>query len=200
MGTYNTIKQLVIDQAKLNGGLPSFEKLTEIVKEDFPTSKWQKTHYDWYKSKINTGKIEILESGDIGNADGEKIEEAIINEFAISVERDLQIYLANRLNEIENGLTLVGTEYGTDAGFIDILCKDKIGNYVVIEIKAGKIKDAALGQILGYIGALIDEGKQNIRGILVGSDFENRTILASKALPNISLIKYSLSFKFTKTA
>ena len=198
MRNYISIKQLVIDETISNGALPTFERLTELVKENFPNSKWQKSHYDWYKSQIKTGKIEItslLENAD--NIEGEKIEEQAVTEFAISIEKDLQIYISNRLNEIENGLTLIGTEYGTAAGFIDIFCKDKNGNYVVIETKAGKAKDAALGQILGYIGALIENGiSEEIRGILVASDFDNRIILASRALQNISLTKYSLSFKF----
>lgn len=133
------------------------------------------------------------------NDDEEVVKEKVVTEFAISIEKDLQIYLSKRLSEIEPGLVLIGTEYGTDAGFIDILFKDKNGNYVIIETKAGKAKDAALGQILGYIGAMINTGMSNsIRGILVANNFENRLTLATKALPNISLIKYSLSFSFTK--
>ena len=198
MPNYSSIKQLVIDETITNGGLPTFERLTELVKENFPNSKWQKSHYDWYKSQIKTGKIEITNLGESSdNIEGEKVEDQAVTEFAISIEKDLQIYLSNRLNEIELGLTLIGTEYGTEAGFIDILCRDKNGDLVVIETKAGKAKDAALGQILGYIGALIESGaKEKIRGILVASDFDNRIILASKAIQNISLTKYNLSFKF----
>lgn len=198
MRNYNSIKQLVIDETISNGGLPTFERLSELVKENFPNSKWQKSHYDWYKSQIKTGKIEITELNEGGdNIEFVKAEETAVTEFAISIEKDLQIYLSNRLSEIEPGLILIGTEYGTSAGFIDILCKDGTGNYVVIETKAGKAKDAALGQILGYIGALIEDGiKERIRGILVASDFDNRIVYASKAIQNISLTKYSLSFKF----
>ena len=198
MGNYNSIKQLVIDETISNGGMPTLERLTELVRENFPNSKWQKSHYDWYKSQIKTGKIEatdLIENSE--SIEDEKVEEKAVTEFAISVEKDLQIYLSNRLHEIEPGLTLIGTEYGTAAGFIDILCKDRNGDYVVIETKAGKAKDAALGQILGYIGALIGNGiQEKIRGILVASDFDNRIIFASKAIQNISLTKYSLSFKF----
>ena len=120
-----------------------------------------------------------------------------MTEFAISIEKDLQIYLSNRLTEIEEGLTLVSREYKTDAGFIDILCKDINGDYVIIETKAGKAKDAALGQILGYVGALKESGlTENIRGILVASDFDSRLLYAAKALTNITLTKYNLSFRF----
>ena len=198
MGNYNSIKQLVIDETISNGALPTLERLTELVRENFPNSKRQESHYDWYKSQIKTGKIEITDlMGNVHSIEVDKVEEQTVTEFAISIEKDLQIYLSNRLNEIEPGLTLIGTEYGTAAGFIDILCKDGDGNYVVIETKAGKAKDAALGQILGYIGALIENGvKEKIRGILVASDFDNRIVLASKAIQNISLTKYILNFKF----
>ena len=198
MPNYSSIKQLVIDETISNGGLPNYESLSELIKDNFLNSKWQRSHYDWYKSQIKTGKIEIadlMENTDCIEVG--QIEEQAVTEFAISIEKDLQVYLSNRLNEIEPGLTLIGTVYGTFAGFIDIFCKDKNGNYVVIETKAGKAKDAALGQILGYIGALIESGiQEKIRGILVASNFDNRVILASKALQNISLTKYNLSFKF----
>jgi RecB family endonuclease NucS len=199
MREYKSIKQLVIDETISSGGLPSFETLTNLVQVHFPNSKWQQSHYDWYKSQIKTGKIEITAlSENDDEIEVEKIEEQEVTEFAVSIEKDLQNYLSKRLNEIEDGLTLIGTEYGTAAGFIDILCKDSNGDYVVIETKAGKAKDAALGQILGYIGALIETGvPQKIRGILVASDFDNRLLFASKAIGNISLIKYNLSFKFT---
>ncbi len=61
MPNFGSIRQLVIDETISNGGLPDFERLTELVKENFPNSKWQKSHYDWYKSQIKTGKIEITD-------------------------------------------------------------------------------------------------------------------------------------------
>lgn len=57
---YKTIKELVIETCKQGKGVfPSYETLTELVKRHFPKSKWQKTHYAWYKSKITTGKISV---------------------------------------------------------------------------------------------------------------------------------------------
>ena len=38
MPNYSSIKQLVIDETITNGGLPTFERLTELVKENFPNS------------------------------------------------------------------------------------------------------------------------------------------------------------------
>ena len=103
--------------------------------------------------------------------------------------------MASRVEEIEEGLVLAedGVEYQTDAGRIDILANDSTGTPVVIELKAGKAKDNALGQLLGYMGC-ITAGKK-IRGILVASDFDKRVIYASKGLENIKLLKYKVSFE-----
>ncbi len=201
MSEYQSIRELVIDTYMSEGELPSYEKLTSLVKANFPNSKWQKSHYSWYKSQIKTGKIKV--SGVKGNISDEKensdiesdIEESI--EASVSLERDLHNWLTTRLSEIEPGLILVdgGVEYQTEAGRIDILAKDQTGGFVVIEIKAGKAKDSAIGQLLGYMGCLSSSKEQpKVRGILIASSFDARAIYAAKGLPNVKLVKYQLSF------
>jgi hypothetical protein len=205
MNEYRTIKDLVIETYISEGQFPSYEKLTSIVMQNFPNSKWKKTHYSWYKSKIKTGVIEvpgfsIEENGsEFKENDEAEIEETI--EASLSLEKDLHSYLAARIEKIEAGLHIVeyGVEFQTDAGRIDILAKDRNDHLVVIELKAGKAKDNALGQIIGYMGCMSTIEKfQNIsiRGILIASGFEQRVIYAVKALPNLKLVKYQLSFDF----
>jgi hypothetical protein len=50
--SYATIKELVIDSYVSEGRMPSYESLTQKVRDNFPTSAWQKSHYSWYKSQI----------------------------------------------------------------------------------------------------------------------------------------------------
>jgi hypothetical protein len=207
MNTYKSIKELVIDAYNSEGGMPSREKLTELVKANFPNSKWivnPKSHYAWYKSKINTGEISISGSGMASEDEADPSDSEIDNDISesietrVSLESDLHKYLADRLTEIEPGLTLVdgGIEYQTEAGRIDILAKTAQGQLVVIELKAGKAKDGAIGQLLGYMGCLASQHDQkNIRGILVASSFDDRVKFASKGLPQIKLFKYELRFK-----
>jgi len=187
------------------GQFPSYEKLTALVRQHFPTSKWQKTHYAWYKSKIKTGEISVpglsVESFAPSNTDGIEAEVEDSIEASVSLERDLHSYLATRVNEIELGLTLVenGVECQTDAGRIDLLARDANNHLVVVELKAGKAKDAALGQLLGYVGCLSAK-EPNVRGILVASAFDTRVVFAARGLANIKLVRYQLSFNLEEVS
>ncbi len=51
------------------------------------------------------------------------------------VEAELQALLRDRLNMMEDGLTLIRREYPTDIGPVDFLCRDTAGETVVIEVK-----------------------------------------------------------------
>lgn len=199
MNEYSTIKELVINTCMSEGQFPSYEKLTSLVRQHFPTSKWQKTHYAWYKSKIKTGEILVpgISSGECVTATGDQIESDVEEsiEASLSLERDLHSYLATRVSEIEGGLTLVdnGVEYQTEAGRIDLLARDLENRVVVIELKAGKAKDSALGQLLGYMGCL-STSDATVRGILVASNFDSRVVFAARGLFNVKLVRYQLSF------
>lgn len=198
MKSYQSIKELVIDAYNSEGAMPSYEKLTALVQQHFPNSKWQKTHYAWYKSKIKTGRLSVANE-ELRDDDADQIENEVEDsiEARVSIERDLHDYLSRHLTQLEPDLTLHdgGVEYQTDAGRVDILAVDKQKNLVVVEIKAGTAKDSALGQLLGYMGCL-STGNKSLRGILVASDFGERVVFASRGLPNIRLVKYTLSFGF----
>lgn len=168
--------------------------------QHFPDSKWQKSHYAFYKSQIKRGEIVVpgvtLEANNCDEEDD--VEESL--EVSFSLERDLHAFLANRTGEIEDGLKLVegGAEFKTAAGYVDLLAMDKESNRVVVELKAGVAKDSALGQLLGYMGCIASDAASNgrqVRGILVAADFDQRVIYAAKALPNVKLVKYRICFR-----
>ena len=125
----------------------------------------------------------IEENGNEAKENDEaEIEETI--EANLSLERDLHSYLAARVEKIEMGLRIVddGVESQTDAGRIDILAKHN-----------------ALGQIIGYMGCMSTIRKFKdipVRGISIASGFEQRVVYAAKALQNLKLVKYQLSFDF----
>jgi len=197
MNGYQSIKELVLDAYNSEGAMPSYEKLTTLVRRHFPHSKWQRSHYAWYKSQIKTGRISLGDGQALDSDDQVENEVAQSIEARVSIERDLRDYLSRHLSQVEPNLKLHdgGVEYQTEAGRVDILAVDEQDNLVVVEIKAGRARDSALGQILGYIGCL-SVGNKTVRGILVASEFDDRVIFASRALANIRLVKYSLSFSF----
>lgn len=111
----------------------------------------------------------------------------------------MQAALRREIHLLDAGLTIVddGAERAVSSGFIDILCKDALGRVVVVELKAGKTDARVVGQILGYMGDLMEEDElADIRGIIVAHEFDRRTISAAKAVPGLTLVKYSVSFKF----
>jgi RecB family endonuclease NucS len=205
MSYYRTIKELVIETCMAEGRFPSYEKLTSLVRQHFPTSKWQKTHYAWYKSKIKTGEISVpgISAEPSEEIRGDQIEAEVEEsiEASVSLERDLHSYLATRVSEIESGLALVenGVECQTEAGRIDLLARDANNHLVVVELKAGKAKDNALGQLLGYMGCL-SASESSVRGILVASNFDSRVIFAARGLPNVKLVRYQLSFNLEEVS
>jgi RecB family endonuclease NucS len=115
-----------------------------------------------------------------------------------TTERDLKCALHADAEQLEARLTITDggkeqiVKYGGKAepGFIDITAKDRDGTTVVIELKAGKAGRHAIGQILGYMGVLM-QGKKPIRGILVAKEFSPQGIAAARPVPNLQLSKYT---------
>ena len=117
---------------------------------------------------------------------------------SVSLERDLRDFLAANPNAIEKGLSLVGKEYDiSGAGRADLVCKDKRGNYVVIETKKGRESDQVVGQILRYIGGLKKEGKRT-RGIIIVNELDDKLEFAIEAVKDfIKLRYYKVKFDIT---
>ena len=86
-------------------------------------------------------------------------------------EKDIREFIASHLEIIEEGLSLIKQEYSTPVGYIDILCKNKDGNFVVIEIKREEDTDKVVGQIQRYMSWIKEnmaekEGKE-VKGVIV---------------------------------
>ncbi len=116
------------------------------------------------------------------------------------LERDMQATLRLKIEQLEADLTIVddGIERCVDSGRIDITAHDGAGAFVVIELKAGTARQAAVGQILSYMGDIsIEESPAHVRGILVASDFDNKARAAARMVPNLVLRQYSIEFQFT---
>jgi RecB family endonuclease NucS len=117
-------------------------------------------------------------------------------EILSALERDLEEFLVNNLELIEPGLRLYeqdgreGRQFEVGGGRIDLLCEHPGGDIVVVELKACEAADAALGQVLGYVGLVSKRmfWGRKVRGILIAPSFSERTRHAA-ALVGLSLLK-----------
>jgi hypothetical protein len=115
---------------------------------------------------------------------------------AFAAESDLRDFLAKNLACIEPGLSLFeqGVEFAVENGFIDILCVDKAGQFVVIELKVGRGRNKTIGQLLYYMG-WVDKnlGKAPCRGMIIAKDIPVDLQLAVKRVPGVSILRYHLA-------
>lgn len=127
-------------------------------------------------------------------------------EIAFSLEYDLENSLIANLEQLEKGLRLynengiMGQQVDAkEAGRIDLMAIDANSNLVVIELKAEEADRQVCGQILAYMGWVKENlaSAKNVRGIIVANDFTARARFAAKVVPDLSLKKYQISFRFT---
>ena len=121
-------------------------------------------------------------------------------EQQFAAEADLRDFLAKNPGCIEPGLRLyqmgerTGVEFPVDGGYIDILTVDRSQRFVVIELKVGRGRNRAIGQLLYYMG-WVDRhlGNGPCRGIIVAKEIPDDLILAVQRVPGAALYRYSLS-------
>jgi RecB family endonuclease NucS len=92
------------------------------------------------------------------------------------VERDLQTALAERPEELEDGLRLERREWPTDVGPVDMMCRDADGGWVAVEIKRmGTIE--AVEQLSRYLDCIrVDPAKAACRGILAAGELKPQAV------------------------
>ena len=117
----------------------------------------------------------------------------------MGLERDFQVALRKEIGQLEDGLEVIddGAERSVSSGRIDITAKDAGGSIVVVELKTGKARRDAVGQVLSYMGDVMEEEPGvDVRGILVAGDFDKGAKAAARVVPNLSLRSYSVRFSF----
>lgn len=113
-----------------------------------------------------------------------------IQQSSHELEAQLQFKIANNLNKIEAGLELIGIEYPTNVGRIDILALDRNGLYVVIELKKGMAGDKTVGQVTRYMGVISEQFNQRPRGMIIARDFNEQLRASAKMIPDLKLVRY----------
>ena len=93
---------------------------------------------------------------------------------------------------------MVGQQFPTDTGPIDLLAIHKDGSVLlVVELKRGRASDVVVGQTQRYMGfvqsELAEEGQQ-VRGVIIALEDSQRIRRALTVAPNIDFYLYRVNF------
>ena len=122
--------------------------------------------------------------------------EKLLEEFLVTYWENIPIF---RNYEIftKDG-EIVGRQYNTGEGRIDILASEKnIGNFIVIELKRDQTSDAVAGQILRYMNWVkrnLADGKE-VKGIVIAGDIDDKLKLSLADRNDIQLMRYEIDFE-----
>jgi restriction system protein len=132
---------------------------------------------------------------------------AVEDPAVFALEKHLEDFLVRNWQQTELGKKydiyrvdgeIVGQQFPSDTGPIDILAVSKDGNeLLVVELKRGRASDAVVGQIQRYMGYVADElaeDHQSVKGVIIALDDDLKIRRALRVAPNISFYRYQVSF------
>ncbi len=134
---------------------------------------------------------------DVASGDSPEVEP----EIPLSLEKQLEDFLAGNLSMLEPGLGLYrdedgreGKQYPTDVGVIDLLCSRPGGGLLVVELKRGRTSDVAVGQLSRYMGWVKKHiaGDAPVTGMILAHDRDDNLKYAVAAHSTISLCYFKL--------
>lgn len=142
------------------------------------------------------GNIAVDEGGDLLTFAMEKhLEDFLIANWQ-------QTELGKEFAVFEEDGELVGQQYQTGAGVIDILAisKDRT-RLLVVELKRGRTSDRVVGQVLRYMGYIkeqIADPQQSVEGAIIALEDDQTMRWALSNVPAVTFYKYQISFKLEK--
>lgn len=143
-----------------------------LVEED---GKWTVTNPKGETLTITFGEVHFETAVEMGEDPGLQKD---------GVELELQRLLAETPGEMEAGLKLIRREYPTPVGPVDLLCRDRSGEVVAVEVKRrGEID--GVEQLTRYLEFLNrDERLAPVRGLLVAQQIkpQARTLAADRGI------------------
>ena len=151
--------------------------------------------------RLLSGQKVVIQSSD----------ETIEDPSVFALEKHLEEFLIANWNSCELSQNydlfeedgeVIGQQYPTDTGFIDILAVSKDRSEIlVIELKKGRASDTVVGQIQRYMGYILDEvaeENQTVRGCIIALEDDLRIKRALRINPSIDLYRYEVSFRLQK--
>lgn len=113
-------------------------------------------------------------------------------------EANLETIIVEHLDKVEEGLKLIQRQYVCPGvGRIDVLCEDRSGNLVVIELKKFGVKHNSIidqvARYMGYVKNHVAISGQGVRGILVVAKADDRLRYAVSAFPGVEIRTFNLT-------
>ncbi len=110
--------------------------------------------------------------------------------------------LGSKYDIFEEDGEIVGQQYPSDTGPIDILAISKDKKVIlVVELKKGRASDVVVGQIqryMGYVKEELAEDNQTVQGVIIAIEDDIKIHRALSIAPNIDFYTYKISFKLEK--
>lgn len=138
-------------------------------------------------------------------------DDTIEDPSTFAMEKHLEEFLVSNWSQTELGKEymiytdegqIVGQQYPTDTGPIDILAVSKDGKkLLVVELKRGRASDVVVGQTLRYMGYVKDELAelhQTVHGVIIALEDDPKLKRAISMVPSIEFYRYAVSFKLIK--
>lgn len=108
-------------------------------------------------------------------------------------EKDLEDYLINNLDKIEEGLIYLTRQFELNEGRIDILAMDKNEKYVIIELKTA-IDKTLIWQCMYYPDELKTlYNTKKVRMITISPEYPDYLLKPLKKIKNIESYRYNIS-------
>lgn len=139
-------------------------------------------------------------------------DESVEDPTVFALETHLEEFLVKNWQQTELGKNydiyedegeLIGQQYMTDTGPVDILAisKDK-KELLVVELKKGRASDGVVGQIQRYMGFVLQElasAEQSVKGVIIALEDDLRIRRALAVTNNIEFYRYQVSFRLFKS-
>jgi restriction system protein len=158
-------------------------------------------HYDELARLIgNTAQPQIIAT-----------DETIEDPMAFAMESHLEHFIVENWEQTDFGQEFIifeedgeqtGKQYDTPAGRMDIVAVSKDRKkLLIIELKRGRTSDIVVGQLLRYMGFAKEqmaEPGQEIHGVVIALEDDQKLRWAMSAMPNVAFYRYQISFKLQK--
>jgi hypothetical protein len=161
------------------------------------------------------GRVDVPASPNVVREDSDEGDDSLSDDISAGrfpLEKQLERFLVENWDstDLANSLEILtdedgevsGSQYPTDVGPIDILCKNKDGSgYTVVELKKGQTSDQTVGQVTRYMGEVqrtLARDGDSVRGLIICGEADKKLMASLKALHDVGLYTYDLRLTLTK--